>query len=581
MFNKGDKMTAINAEQSKKNEFDNKKILLVMLPYWDPMIPPNGIAHLKSFLQEYGYQVKLVDVVVEEIFQEIYRHYYEVLGKYIPGSNRGNFINIGHDALQDILMTQYNYTDEDEHLELIELIVYNSFYVKIGNTGARELNKLAEDFYQHLEKYFLDLLEKEKPAVVGATAYKCTLQASIFVFKLIKKKYPHIKTVMSGGIFVDTHAKGTTNFEIMLEYTKDCLDKIIIGQGELLFLKYLQGNLPDSQRVYTSEDNDSKILNFQDMDVPDFSDFDIDRYPCLPATSSTSCKFRCSFCSAINYYGKYREKDPKQTADEMIYLHKKYGHQLFFMTDSLINFTVTDLARELIKRDVSLYYDAYYRVDNNAANIENTMLWRRGGLYRVRFGAESGSQRVLDLMGKKITPNQIKAVVSAFAGAGIKTTTYFVVGHPGETEQDFQETLNLIKEIKNDIYQAEVNTFQYFSTTQSGSDKWAPYREQLYTAKDRESLIFEFWTLDIEPLRQEAYHRMFRFVEFCEQLGIPNPYSLDEYIKADERWEKLHKYAAPSLYRFLSKKEYIDENKKIKNFLLAKNTRKTEEDFNL
>jgi radical SAM superfamily enzyme YgiQ (UPF0313 family) len=251
------------------------------------------------------------------------------------------------------------------------------------------------------------------------------------------------------------------------------------------------------------------------------------------------------------------------------------------MTDSLVNFTVTDLARELIKRDVSLYYDAYYRVDNNAANIENTMLWRRGGLYRVRFGAESGSQRILDLMGKKITPNQIKAVVSAFAGAGIKTTTYFVVGHPGETEEDFQETLNLIEEMKNDIYQAEVNTFQYFSTTQSGSDKWAPYRKLLYPGKARESLIFEFWTLDIEPLRQEAYRRMFRFVEFCERLGIPNPYSLDEYIKADERWEKLHRYAAPSLYRFLSKKEYIDENKKIKNYLLAKNTRKTEDDFNL
>jgi hypothetical protein len=560
-------------------EFASKKILLAMLPYWDPMIPPNGISHLKSFLRKNNYDVKLVDVVVEETFQEIYRNYFEILKKNIPKSNRGNFINIGHDVLQDHIMVHGNYDDEDEYIELVKSIIYNTYYINVNSSVVHQLKKLLDDFYTSLEKYFLLLMEKEKPAVVGVTVYKCTLQASLFVLKLIKKKYPHVKTVISGGIFVDTHAMGTPNFDRLLEYSKDFLDKIIIGQGELLFLKYLRGELPESKRVYTKKDIDEKILNFQNMDIPDFSDFDMDRYPCLPATSSASCPFDCSFCSAINYYGKYRKKSATQTAEEMIALYEKYGHQLFFMTDSLLNFTVTDLTKELIKRDMSLYFDAYYRVDDAAAKIENTMLWRRGGLYRVRFGAESGSQRVLDMMGKKITPQQVKAVVSAFASAGIKTTTYFVVGHPGETEADFQETLNLIEDLKDDIYQAEVNTFQYFSTTQAGSDKWAPHRKLLYPEKARDMMIFEFWTLDLEPLRREAYNRMFRFVEFCEKLGISNPYTYGEYIEADERWKRLHKHAVPPLSQFLSRKDYIDENKNIKNMLIAKNIRESDVGF--
>ncbi|MCP4157040.1 MAG: radical SAM protein, partial [bacterium] len=74
------------------------------------------------------------------------------------------------------------------------------------------------------------------------------------------------------------------------------------------------------------------------------------------------------------------------------------------------------------------------------------------------------------------------------------------------------------------------------------------------------------------------YKRTYRFEEHCRKLGIPNPYSLSESIKADERWTRLHKNAVPPLLDFL-KKQYIDENQKIKTASLAVNKRDTEEDF--
>ncbi|MCP4157634.1 MAG: radical SAM protein, partial [bacterium] len=156
---------------------------------------------------------------------------------------------------------------------------------------------------------------------------------------------------------------------------------------------------------------------------------------------------------------------------------------------------------------------------------------------------------------------------------GIKTTTYWVVGHPGETEEDFQATLDLIAELKDDIYQSEPNPFLYYYSTQTNSLKWAGRRKLLFPEEMQDMLVFKTWTLDIEPVREEVYRRLFRFTQHCKKLGIPNPYTLGEYIEADERWKKLHKNAAPSTMDFLSRKP-IYENKDIKNSTLAKKIRR-------
>jgi hypothetical protein len=69
-----------------------KKILLAILPYWDPLIPPVGIAALKGFLLKHGINsVKTVDVIVIKKFQDIYRSYFITLEEFIPLDKRGNF----------------------------------------------------------------------------------------------------------------------------------------------------------------------------------------------------------------------------------------------------------------------------------------------------------------------------------------------------------------------------------------------------------------------------------------------------------------------------------------------------------
>lgn len=567
-----------------KNEMHNIKpgrILLALLPFWDPLIPPQGIACLKSFLQKHDYTVKTLAANRESMFLLFYEKYFKIIKEAVPANRKGVLFHLGHFVLQNHMMAHINYEDEQEYIELVKLLVFKHFYIEISLSQVYELNKILEEFYTQLEIYFLDLLDKEKPDMLGLSVYKTTLPASFFIFKLTRKKFPHIKNVMGGGIFADHLALGSPNFELVLEKTRDYIDHFFVGPGELLLLKYLHGELSRSKRVYTLKDINRETLDFTEMDIPDYSDYNLHdkRFFCLGATGSISCKYQCSFCNEVKFFGKYREKEAAQTVREMIQLYEKYGYQLFFMTDSMLNPVITDLAKEMIKSGVSLYYDSYFRVDKGSDSTGNALLWRRGGFYRARLGVESGSQHVLDLIGKGITPGQIKDTVSTLAYFGIKTTTYWVIGHPGETEADFLQTLDLVSQLRNDIWQAECAPFDYYYSGQSYSEQWADKRVLLYPGKSADMLIAQTWGLDCEPLRETTYERVFRFTEHCKKLGIPNPYTLNDIRKADERWQRLHKNAVPPMLEFQEKGNYIDESRYVKKIYSAQDTWSHKGDF--
>jgi radical SAM superfamily enzyme YgiQ (UPF0313 family) len=184
-------------------------------------------------------------------------------------------------------------------------------------------------------------------------------------------------------------------------------------------------------------------------------------------------------------------------------------------------------------------------------------------------------------MGKKITTHQVKEAVSALAFAGIKTTAFWVVGHPGEREEDFQMTLDLIEELKDKIYEADVNPFYYFLSGQVNSDDWQQGEKAvlLYPGWAREMLVSQTYRLDCEPSRKETMHRVNRLVQHCIKLGIPNPYSMDDIIAADNRWQKLHKNAVPPVLELRNKNTQIHESKNVKKISFAYNTLEDEEDW--
>jgi radical SAM superfamily enzyme YgiQ (UPF0313 family) len=570
-----------NKTQNKKKNINREKILLGLLPFWTPQIPPLGISCLKSYLEKHGYNVKIIDANTKEEFKEMYINYFNTLKQYIPENKQGNYYSIGHDVLQNHMMAHFNHEDEKEYIELVKILVYKTFFCPLECHQVIELNNIITEIFRRLEKYFFDLLDREQPEILGLSVNGATLPASMFLFKRTREKYPTIKTVVGGGVFSDQLAVGTPNFEIFLEKTSSYIDKIIIGEGEILFLKLLQGELSKTQRIYSNKDINFEMLDLSSADIPDFSGLDLQHYPYLASYTSRSCLFQCRFCSDTVFWGKYRKKKAKKVVEELSYLYKKHGYQLFMMSDLLLNPIINDLANEFTNSDVVIYWDGCLRVDNQVGNPENTILWRRGGFYKTKLGIESGSPRMLKMMNKNISIEQIKKALTSLSYAGIQTTTFWVIGFPGETETDFQQTLDLIEEMRNDIYEAECRPFYYYLSGQAGSGEWGIGKESipLYPENSKDMLLFQTWILDGEPSREETYQRVNRFVKHCDKLGIPNPYTLYELYEADQRWGNLHKNAVPSILEFKNKGVYIEECKNVGKLSHITGTPDDDKDF--
>jgi radical SAM superfamily enzyme YgiQ (UPF0313 family) len=199
---------------------------------------------------------------------------------------------------------------------------------------------------------------------------------------------PSLKTVMGGGIFADHMSLGSPNFQSFLERTP-YIDHIIVGEGEILFLKLLEKEFDEEKRVYTRDDIKGEFFEMTSAGLPDFTDFDLDDYSVLGSYASRSCPYQCGFCAETIMWGKYRKKNADQVVRELESLYETYHSQLFLMSDSLLNPIIDDLAREMQLLKRALYWDGHLRVDDRSSDPDIAFSWRRGGFYRARIGLES------------------------------------------------------------------------------------------------------------------------------------------------------------------------------------------------
>lgn len=538
----------------------NDKILLILLPFWTPLIPPQGICRIKSALQKNGYRVKTIDTNLQVEVKRCFDKYFYTLFEAIPADKRGNFYNIIYEVLREHSMAHINYKDKNEYHKLVKQILYSVFYHDVADSDVLKLQETLDEYFLFLKNYLKSLLEHERPYLLGISTYRDTLASSLFAFRTAREILPQVVTVMGGGIFATQLQEGSPDLEFFLEKTGNYIDKIMIGKGEEILLFYLRGDLPADKRVYTNKDVPSLAL--ENKSIPaDLADFSQENYFYLAGQTSSGCSNRCSFCNVASFFGEYTEIDLDAVVEEMREKVRKHNKQLFFMIDALLNPVIDKFASKLLEEEMRIYFDAYLRVDHALCDINKVMLWKQGGLYRARIGVESGSQEMLNLMNKGITVEQIKSSVSNLALAGVKTTLYIVIGHPGETEKDFQQTLDLIAELKNDIYEAECNPFVYFYKGQAKNDEWGQKRLLLYPESSRDMLLCRTWIVDVEPSRELMFKRINRFVQHCKNLGVLTPWSLNDVNKADERWKKLHKNSVPSILELSS--GYIDDRKRI------------------
>ena len=263
---------------------------------------------------------------------------------------------------------------------------------------------------------FRSEISKRQPDIVGLTSTTLTYLSALKLAEITKEMLPKC-LIFIGGPHVTFWDK---------KALEECpaLDAIVRKEGEYTLLELVQKveagesfhdvlgvtyrkdgkTVRNPDRAYI-EDLDSlpfparhlwpmdKLRKFEDI---------------LYLAASRGCVFWCEFCATVRMHGrKFRMRSPKNIVDELEFLHKTYDANQFTFYDDAFTVDqgrVAEICWEIRKRKLKIKWDCETRVDMVTKELLCNM--RDAGCIAVWFGVESGSQRVIDAMGKGLLLTQ-------------------------------------------------------------------------------------------------------------------------------------------------------------------------------
>ncbi len=167
----------------------------------------------------------------------------------------------------------------------------------------------------------------------------------------------------------------------------------------------------------------------------------------IGVVSGRGCPNECEFCTDAGFKA-FRLRSPKNFVDELEIMHTRYGFNAFDIWDDTFTIDrrhVEAVCHEIKERKLDIQWYARARVNTVNREILDTM--HGAGCRIIGYGVESGSQKVLNIMKKRITVEQVLLAVQATADAGIKCKTFWMHSLPGETLADVKMTLDLMKKV--------------------------------------------------------------------------------------------------------------------------------------
>lgn len=309
-------------------------------------------------------------------------------------------------------------------------------------------NETVYDFIRDLRNYEPDFLVLN----VAST----TLEKDLSILSAARDLLDDTVVIVKGAIF------NFSSYSIMQKYPE--IDVALRGEIEDAFDEIIQyNNFKDIKGI--TYQIDDKIISTADRELPD----NIDNLPILdrqlidnsfyqrPDTKkpqtiirvSKGCPNHCFFCLASPLNGKIvRYRSPELILEEIKECVTLYNIRDFIFWSDIFNLNkewVQKLCRLIIESNLKINFSANTRADS--VDVETLNLMKKAGCNLISMGVESGSQELLDKMGKKITLKQVKKTVSMINRAGIQIYAYYVIGLPWETKETIEKTYKFAKKL--------------------------------------------------------------------------------------------------------------------------------------
>ncbi len=294
-------------------------------------------------------------------------------------------------------------------------------------------------------------LQKNNIDFVGIYANTICYRDTLRMFNEIENL--RTKRLWNGKIIT-----GGPHTSVALETIPDFVDHVVQGEGERAILEIINSEVNKRIiRKHRMKDLDS--LPFPPWDIfnklpYDYSCSWMDIKPVFTMNTSRGCPFSCSFCSVGSIWGKqYTYYSADRIISEIEYLIRNFGAKGIYFREDNFTFNLNrteEFCEKLIRVNINIHWACETRVDNMSEEL--VRLVSVAGCRALYLGVESGSQRILDRLNKKITVEQTERAINWCKKYNIRTYCSLIVGTPGETFEDYLLTKRLMDRLKPHAY---------------------------------------------------------------------------------------------------------------------------------
>jgi len=353
----------------------------------------------------------------------------------------------------------------------LTLVNLNMLFMRYGETVERELHVplgclyltramedagLDVDFRDYqLSTYedpfdlanFLDFCKDPAP-VIGLSCMANLLPFTIHALRALRERHPD-RTLVLGGVgskavegkilerfpWIDIVARGEG------ELTGPDLIKTLKAGGDLAHVPGISYRTKDGRIVHNADR--PRITDLDAIPFPAFHKVDLKRYAGYGMMTSRGCPYPCTFCSVAPVWNlESHSRSPANIVAEMVHLNRAAGVDLFLFQDEFFisgKEQVMEFCRHLRATGLKLEWKAFGRV--NLVDEEMMREMAACGCLELRFGIESGSDRVLGEIKKGFTAAESLAIVPKAVEIFPRVDAFYVWGFPFETLEDFNQSL--------------------------------------------------------------------------------------------------------------------------------------------
>lgn len=249
-------------------------------------------------------------------------------------------------------------------------------------------------------------------------------------------------------------------------------------------------------------------------------------------STTRGCPFHCNWCAKPLYGQVYNSRSPENVVEEMKFLKESVNPDHLWITDDIFGLKPGWVPRfaEIVEREnAQIPFKCLSRTDLLLKHNTVDHL-KKAGCQTVWIGAESGSQKILDAMEKGTTIAQIYEATKQLHNAGIRVGYFMQFGYPGETREDIENTLRMVRDCQPDEIGISVSYPLPGTKFYDGVKSQLEEKQNWVTSEDFDPMFAATYSRDFYRTLHKVVHKKFSIWRGMSTLKqfYANPFSPDK-----------------------------------------------------